>query len=718
VGQEFKPVYEFGPFRLDVTERVLSRDSRPVPLAPKTFDLLLVLVDHHGHLIDKERLLQLVWPDTTVEESNLSYNVSVLRKTLGESASGPFIETVPKRGYRFVAPVRVRNTGPQRTRQLRTWVSAGLAVAAMAGTAVWLSGSGGYRPEPPLESSPLTSYAGSEVYPDLSPDGNQVAFSWNGAEQQDFRIYVQQVGNSAPVRLTEGPGNDLSPAWSPDGRTIAFLRLHPGNAGASVYLFPFPGGPERKLVDLLYVRPGLNDDRYGTEIAWHPGGQWLAITDRMTPGASPGLCLVSVSTREKRELLPPPGTPGVDLAAAFRPDGRYLVFIRVKAFGKTDLYGVPVSDSVKVEGTPIELTSHPDYRTVSPVWTPDGKEILFLAGPFTGDLNLWRMPGPKPGTARRLALNGYGAVFLSAPRKRAGSKLRALYVKSLHDSNVWRIDETRPSALSSAEPVLNSTREDSNAQFSPDGSRIVFASSRSGSQEIWVSRSDGSNPMQLSFIGGAQVGGPAWAPDSERIAFHARPQGSADLYVVNANGGPVQRLTSEPKQEGLPAWSRDGRWIYFSSNRLGPTDIWKMPSAGGPPIQVTNGGGGNVAQESIDGEWLYYSLLDRSIVSLWKMSAAGGEATEILPSLANVRAFCVVEAGIYFIPAADSKKHSVIRFLDFSGSHYRDVSPITKTVGYGISVFPATRSFPRTILYGQVDQDGSDLMLLDDLRAR
>src|SRR5215813_1116324 len=100
-------LYEFGPFRLDAAERLLSRYGETVPLPPKAFDLLLALIDHHGHLIEKDELLKAVWPDTFVEEVNLSYNVSLIRKALGEGENGQrFIETVPKRGYRFVGDVR------------------------------------------------------------------------------------------------------------------------------------------------------------------------------------------------------------------------------------------------------------------------------------------------------------------------------------------------------------------------------------------------------------------------------------------------------------------------------------------------------------------------------------------------------------------------------------------------------------------------------------
>src|SRR5689334_8335844 len=177
MGEEAKPVFEFGPYRLDTMERVLIRDDLPVPLAPKTFDLLLALVERHGHLVEKERLLQLVWPDTVVEESNLSYNVSILRKTLGEGDGLRLIETVPKRGYRFVAPVRTGSGRADPRPRNRQWALVGLALAVLGGAAAWLMGWGRDRSEPLLESTPVTAYAGSEIYPDLSPDGNHVAFS-------------------------------------------------------------------------------------------------------------------------------------------------------------------------------------------------------------------------------------------------------------------------------------------------------------------------------------------------------------------------------------------------------------------------------------------------------------------------------------------------------------------------------------------------------------
>ena len=299
MGEESKPVFEFGPYRLDAMERVLMRDGRPVPLAPKTFDLLLVLVERHGHLVEKERLLQLVWPDTVVEESNLSYNVSILRKTLGDGEGARLIETVPKRGYRFVAPVRMRPAGPDPNRRNRRWVSAGLALAALAGAAAWLMGSGRDRSEPLLESTPVTTYAGSELYPDLSPDGNQVAFSWNGAAEGNYRIYVQQLGSSVPVPLTAGPGDDLSPVWSPDGRSACISPRGPG-----------PPAPPACTFCHFRAAPSANSSTCCTSgRIWKTvmaprspgirmGNGWSSRIGR-TPSESPALCLISTSTRRE-----------------------------------------------------------------------------------------------------------------------------------------------------------------------------------------------------------------------------------------------------------------------------------------------------------------------------------------------------------------------------------------------------------------------------------
>src|SRR4030095_8416957 len=111
--------YEFGPFRINVNERLLQRGDELVSLSPKVFDTLLILVENHGHVVEKKELMELLWPDTFVEESSLTQNISLLRRALTEGENNlQYIETIPKRGYRFIAKVNridesVNGTNPK-----------------------------------------------------------------------------------------------------------------------------------------------------------------------------------------------------------------------------------------------------------------------------------------------------------------------------------------------------------------------------------------------------------------------------------------------------------------------------------------------------------------------------------------------------------------------------------------------------------------------------
>jgi DNA-binding winged helix-turn-helix (wHTH) protein/TolB-like protein len=135
------PSYAFGEFRLDAAERVLFQGDRPVPLTPKAVETLLALVERHGHLVTKEELLRLVWPDTFVEENNLAQNISMLRRVLGDGSGGPaLIETVPKRGYRFVGLVEERSASAE-TKRGQGWPRAvvWVPIAVLAVTLVFVA---------------------------------------------------------------------------------------------------------------------------------------------------------------------------------------------------------------------------------------------------------------------------------------------------------------------------------------------------------------------------------------------------------------------------------------------------------------------------------------------------------------------------------------------------------------------------------------------------
>jgi Tol biopolymer transport system component len=255
--------------------------------------------------------------------------------------------------------------------------------------------------------------------------------------------------------------------------------------------------------------------------------------------------------------------------------------------------------------------------------------------------------------------------------------------------------------------LIASTRIDNTAQYSPNGKRIAFESTRGGVQGIWVSDADGSNVELLFSKAGTSSGTPRWSPDGQRIAFDYNAEGNTDIYVIRASGGEPILLTTHPAYDAAPSWSRDGKWVYFTSERTDRSEVWKVPAGGGKAVPVTRNGGGT-AFESFDGKSVYYMKGDLA-GPLRKMPVSGGEESQVLPSVVN-RAFSLVNDGIYFIPEPGTDEKSSIQFLSFATGKVKTVAPISKPPAEGVSVSPDGRS----ILFTQVDQDSSDLMLVEN----
>ena len=226
-------LYTFGSYRLDAASRVLTRSGATVTLAPKTFDLLIFMAGSGGRLLSKRELMETLWNGTFVEEANLSFQMSSLRKALGEEGNS-WIEAVPKYGYRFKAPVErsaVAGKFPARCcsnpiAQLETLVdyrAAAWQLWSAVGFASWLLWFRKQATDEALHVVPVTSYRGRETTPSFSPDGSQIAFSWDGEKGGNLDIYVKLTGENRALRLTTDPRPEYSPAWSPDGRQYRIL---------------------------------------------------------------------------------------------------------------------------------------------------------------------------------------------------------------------------------------------------------------------------------------------------------------------------------------------------------------------------------------------------------------------------------------------------------------------------------------------------------------
>jgi len=329
-----------------------------VVLQDQPFQVLALLLRHPGEIVTRQELQCALWPaDTFVEfEHGVNTAVKKLRQALGDSADNPrFIETLPRKGYRFIAPVGgpeipapapavrrrqlwlLASAGPVKWRRRFAWTALLVAAVVLAGVAVWSGRSGSGAPEVSLVAVPLTTYLGVQRSPSFSPDGTQVAFTWCAdARVPHCPIYIKQVGVESPFRLTDKSSADNYPAWSPDGQTIAFLRLFFQGSNLSkvaVIVIPQRGGTERVLAEFdVSQGSGLGDFAPGRQLAWTPDSKWLAVSAPTKQGVSGrrvlGLSLLSAETGERRELTSPFATTVGDTAPAFSPNGQTLAFSR------------------------------------------------------------------------------------------------------------------------------------------------------------------------------------------------------------------------------------------------------------------------------------------------------------------------------------------------------------------------------------------------------
>ena len=496
----------------------------------------------------------------------------------------------------------------------------------------------------PMQAVPLTSLSGQVRFPTLSPDGNQVAFTWTGAKQDNQDVYVQQIGAGAPLRVTTDPGNDASPAWSPDGLSIAFLRSQPNSAKHEVRVVPPLGGAERKIAE---IEPRMPLYRPLT-IAWCPDSSCLIVPDAATEGQADALFVIARESGVKRQLTFPVGKI-LDTDPAISPDGRSLVFRRDLTPFTGEMYRMPLGANLIPEGEPTRLTDH-RVSANRPTWMPDSREIVFGSRG-----SLWRLDTFSGGVPTRLAFVGQDGSAPAISRPRPDGRLRLVYVRTFGDTNIWRVDTTAAGLPPSSAPrtAIASTRADHLPALSPDGKRLAFFSSRSGEFELWVGGPDGSNAVQLTSLS-SLPGFARWSPDGETLTFHSDPEGHPDVLTVHANGGKPKILMPGPAGGGFPSFSRDGQWIYFSgTNAAGQPRIQKIPVSGGTPVDITDTPGA-VSIESYGGGDLYFLETAPRPSALWRLPLAGGAPTKVLEGVVN-SAFDVVERGIYYMDRVDGQ---------------------------------------------------------------
>jgi Tol biopolymer transport system component/DNA-binding winged helix-turn-helix (wHTH) protein len=698
----------FGGFDLSVETGELRKEGVRLKLSGQAIEVLVLLVASPGKLVAREELQQKLWSGASYGDPEHGLNAAVnrLRETLGDSATEPkYIETVPGRGYRFIArldPVVPPEPEPPELEPTpespkpRWWKrKAAIAVAACVGVAGLLYP----RIAPQIERSwrlyqlqhltmvPLTALPGNVGSPTFSPDGSQVAFGWDGGSNgKGYDLYVKVIGSDKPLRLTYHPADWLSAAWSPDGRSIAISRVAGEDSG--IYLIPPTGGPERKLAARrLGIYVGTN---YGKEISWSPDGKFLAYIGLSAKDALQPF-LLSLDTLERTQIQT--NCPQVEIPT-FSPGGTFLAWNCQDTEFRSSLMLLRLKD-----GRQIHLLSRPD-KILGLAWSSDEHRIVFSSQSNYGAL--WETSLARPDDLEILPI-GHDASDLAAEPSGQG----LAYVQGSRNVNIWRLDLL--ASPPQARKLGASSREQSSPGISPDGSKIAFESTQSGAREIWVADADGSNAQQVTDFRNPVTGTPRWSPDGKLIAFDSRVGGEANLYVVDPAGGVPHKLSIDRRGNCMPSWSKDGAWIYFTDRR--GSGLWKVPTNGGHALQIAESPA-SFAMESPDGGYVYFARGKK----LWR-AKTDGSTEEPVTGMPEVNPigdeWFPAEAGIYFLAHANGE--TTINLFDLQSRQTRPIFTLQKTTPDWIGGMPVSKD-GKFMLYPQVDSASSDLMMIGNWR--
>jgi serine/threonine protein kinase/Tol biopolymer transport system component len=629
------------PFRGSTSGLMMEAILRqtPVPAMRLNPDVPERLQEIIGKCLEKEREMRYQ------HASEISSDLKRLKRDLDSQrfalltpnaevppASGPVVAATSVAGR---APASIEQDvneilGPRRRSRLLSIAGAIGAAAIIAGTLYWRlhtppQSSGG---DAPIVVRPFTNLRGAETMPAFSPDGNMIAYSWNGPAEDNRDIYVKLIDSGEPLRLTNHPDFDTGPIFSPDGRRIAFSRFNdtPSGFTAAVYVIPALGGTEQRIAD-------------GWAPDWSPDGKTLVVA--IMENGVRTLSLVDIESGNAIRLPTLPGAAGPTPAAPlggpvrFSPDGKWLYATAEKGPRESTLHrcAMPCGqwEPVRLDG--LAAVASFDF-------SPDGNELILMGRSQPHD-SLRPYRAPSDGGAAKLLPFGVSGSSVAWARK--GNMLA--FVSSVRVQALYQIPIPIPASKSvQPERLIGSHREENSPAFSTDGRFLLVSSDRSGAFQIYRSDAKGNGATQLTKLFGFTVGSPAWSPDGQHIVFDARVGGNADVWMMNADGSQPRRVTTEQSEDVTAAWAPDGDSIVFCSNRSGDQQLWRVPARGGTAVQMTHEGG-FAPRLSPDRRFFYY-LRSRAGGGLRRIPAGGGAEEELLPSVGD-RNWAVAADGIY-----------------------------------------------------------------------
>ncbi|MET0649440.1 MAG: winged helix-turn-helix domain-containing protein [Pyrinomonadaceae bacterium] len=656
-----KHLYDFDRFTLDADERVLLREGKPVRLTPKEFETLLALVRGAGRVLSKEDLLKEIWPDTFVGEATLAQNVFTLRKALGEAeGGGAFVETVPRRGYRFAVEVRERREGSATAdaNEARAFAAARIEDESLAVVNLPAGNAPAHFPPPEEETdarpnvhtheprnghvpvaTSSSTYTRDASAPSQTTGGRPVRAAFIIAAAVLFSVAalvyliyrtsvrpdVERARPAAPaafptMKLTRLPvtGAVAEAVISPDGNYLAYVANEPGRQGQGVWVRQVEAASNTQQI----VAPGEGVS-FGA-LVFSPDSQHLYYGEAREGAGPPALFRVPVLGGPTVKVLDDCSASPV----GFSPDGRRLAYLRGELGRELRLY---VADSDGANEQVLVTRKSPDALGL-PAWSPDGNSLACIYGsmdaiggsaPAIG-VTTFRV---SDGAERRVTEARWTDVRqLSWLPDGSGLVLSAAEA-DLSPAQIWAL------SLPAGEVrrVTNDLNTYLGASVTADGSALVTVQT-DRVPNVWVAPAgDAARARQITTGSGKFDGyyGLSWAPDG-RVVYASLAGGGWDIWAMNADGTGQRQLTVGARSNYGPSVSPDGRYVVFVSNRTGGGfNIWRMDADGSNPVRLTSGRGENFPHVTPDGRSVVYATVGGQEAAIWKVSIDGGEPVRL-----------------------------------------------------------------------------------------
>jgi len=568
-----------GDFVVDAATREIAHveHGHRLRVSVKAMDVLLALAAQPGKVVSRSALLDAAWPDTMPTDEVVTQAVAQLRKAFDDGRPSEYIETISKHGYRLkaavawlpdddatpLAPVRP----PPRGRIIRVGLAGALAMLC-AGAAWWAWQARMSRDAHPAaqaiasvapEVVRLTSRPGSELWPSPSPDGALVVYSEELAERSGTALMLQTSRPVRPTRLTDPPPHehDVMPAWSPDGREIAFVRHRP-DGDCRFMRIPATGGQPIRIAPCVSAAP--------QKFSWHPDGARLVVSGfRAVDGDAGNLGTVEVATG-KATAFPHHGAAGdLDLDPVYSPDGKWIAFQRNVSRG--DLWLQPAGGGIPRRLTRLET----NFYGLS--WTPDGRSLVYAV---LGDGEETQLQRVDVESLRRQDLGVTGALYPQV----AGRAPALAFVAADSTTRLYRVPLPAPEAegASPSEPehVFASTGVDAFPSVSPDGRRIAFLSDRSGRLRLWIADvAPAPDARPVEAVSPRLRYPVAWSPDGRHLLLPGRASGHDRMYEVDAATAHAVEL---PLPDGAPT---------YAGYANGTGDLLVVADRGGGRLRLT-----------------------------------------------------------------------------------------------------------------------------------